>query len=42
MNERQRTVCAIALFADGFTIDQIADALGVDIDPGAGLDGHRR
>ena len=37
MNERQRTVCAIALFADGFTIVQIAAALGVDIDRAQGL-----
>ena len=37
MNERQRTVCAIALFADGFTIVQIAAALGVDIDQAQGL-----
>ena len=30
MNERQLTVCAIALFADGFSNVQIAEALGVD------------
>ena len=32
MNERQLTVCAIALFADGYTQQQIAAALGVDYD----------
>ena len=30
MNERQLRVCAIALFADGFSNVQIAKALGVD------------
>ena len=30
MDERQLTVCAIALFADGFSKPQIAGALGVD------------
>ena len=29
MNERQKIVCAIALFADGWTHQQIATALGV-------------
>ena len=32
MTERQLTVCAIALFADGFDKAQIARALGVDAD----------
>ena len=32
MNERQLTVCAIALCADGFSNVQIAEALGVDKD----------
>lgn len=32
MDERQMTVCAIALFADGYSQHQIADALGVDAD----------
>ena len=30
MDERQLTVCAIALFADGYSRRQIAVALGVD------------
>ena len=30
MNERQLQVCAIALFVDGWSQRQIADALGVD------------
>ena len=30
MNERQLNVCAIALFADGWSYEQIAKALGVD------------
>ncbi len=37
MNERQLTVSAIALFADGFSHTQIADALGVDTDRAAEL-----
>ena len=32
MDERQQTVCAIALFADGYSQRQIAEALGVDYD----------
>ena len=32
MDERQMTVCAIALFVDGYSKYQVADALGVDID----------
>ena len=32
MNERQMTVCAIALFADGWSKYQIGDALGVEAD----------
>ena len=32
MNERQLQVCAIALFADGWSQRQIAEALGVDAD----------
>ena len=32
MNERQLTVCAIALFADGFSNVQIAKALAVSKD----------
>ena len=30
MDERQQTVCAIALFADGYSKRQIAQALNVD------------
>ena len=30
MTERQMTVCAIGLFADGYSKDQVARALGVD------------
>ena len=30
MDERQLTVCAIALFADGYSPPQIAAALNVD------------
>ena len=30
MTERQQTVCAIALFVDGYCKDQIAVALGLD------------
>ena len=37
MNERQLTVSAIALFADGFSHTQIANALGVDTDRAAQL-----
>ena len=32
MDERQLTVCAIALFADGYTHAEIAQALGVNED----------
>ena len=32
MDERQLTVCAIALFADGYSKRQIAAALGADED----------
>ena len=32
MDERQQTVCAIALFADGYSKRQIAEALNVDED----------
>ena len=32
MDEWQKTVCAIALFADGYSKHQIAHALGVDAD----------
>ena len=42
MNERQLTVCAIALCADGFSNVQIAEALGVDKDRGGGFDRKRR
>ena len=37
MNERQLTVCAIALFVDGFDHTQIVGALGVDTDRAAEL-----
>ena len=30
MDERQLTLCAVALFADGYSKDQIGTALGVD------------
>ncbi len=30
MNHRQLTVCAIALFADGYSRDQIAEALNLE------------
>ncbi len=30
MDERQMTVCAIALFADGYSARQVGEALGVD------------
>lgn len=30
MNERQKMVCAIALYADGWSSRQIGEALGVD------------
>ena len=32
MNDRQRMVCAIALFADGYSHERIATALGVTLD----------
>ena len=32
MDEWQMTVCAIALFADGYSKYQVAEALGVDPD----------
>ena len=32
MDDRQLTVCAIALFADGYSKQQVAEALGVDVD----------
>lgn len=32
MDERQQTVCAIALFADGYSNRQVAEALGIDVD----------
>ncbi len=37
MNERQRVVCAIALFADGDSFEAIAAALGVTHDEAAKL-----
>ena len=42
MNERQLTVCAIALCADGFSNVQIAEALGVDKDRAEDLIEKRR
>lgn len=32
MDERQLMVCAIALFADGYSARQVSEALGVDPD----------
>lgn len=32
MNEWQQTICAIALFADGYSKYQVAEALGVAVD----------
>ena len=32
MDEWQQTICAIALFADGYSQHQVAEALGVDAD----------
>ena len=37
MDERQLTVCAIALFADGYSHRQISAALGVDADKASQL-----
>jgi len=37
MIKRQQTVCAIALFSDGYSFRQIAEALEVDIEQAKGL-----
>ena len=37
MDEWQMTVCAIALFADGYSKHQIGRALGVDVDKAQAL-----
>ena len=40
MNERQRLICAVALYSDGFSCDEIATALGATWEEASALVAH--